>query len=96
MRLKKNIIDKLKQSVYDSFGDVNIYLFGSRTDDTKKGGDIDIAIDSNLSRLEFRKKKIKFISNLIKSNFELKIDIVDYNTKDKLLYKNIRNSALKI
>ncbi len=96
MRLKKNIIDKLKQSVYDSFGDVNIYLFGSRTDDTKKGGDIDIAIDSNLSRLEFRKKKIKFISNLIKNNFELKIDIVDYNTKDKLLYENIRNSALKI
>lgn len=96
MRLKKNIIDKLKQSVYDSFGDVNIYLFGSRTDDTKKGGDIDIAIDSNLSRLEFRKKKIKFISNLIKNNFELKIDIVDYNTKNKLLYENIRNSALKI
>lgn len=96
MRLKKNIIDKIKQSVYDSFGDVNIYLFGSRTDDTKKGGDIDIAIDSNLSRLEFRKKKIKFISNLIKNNFELKVDIVDYNTKDKLLYENIRNSALKI
>lgn len=96
MRLKKNIINKIKQSVYDSFGDVNIYLFGSRTDDTKKGGDIDIAIDSNLSRLEFRKKKIKFISNLIKNNFELKVDIVDYNTKDKLLYENIRNSALKI
>lgn len=96
MRLKKNIIDKLKQSVYDSFGDVNIYLFGSRTDDTKKGGDIDIAIDSNLSRLEFRKKKIKFISNLIKNNFELKIDVVNYNTTDKLLYDNIRNSALKI
>lgn len=96
MRLKKNIIDKIKQSVYDSFGDVNIYLFGSRVDDTKKGGDIDIAIDSNLSRLEFRKKKVKFISNLIKNDFELKIDIVDYNTKDKFLYQNIRNSALKI
>lgn len=96
MRLKKYIIDKLKQSVYESFGDVNIYLFGSRTDDTKKGGDIDIAIDTNLSRLEFRKKKVKLISNLIKNNFELKIDIVDYNTKDKLLYDNIRNSALKI
>ncbi len=96
MRLEKRIIDKLKQVVYNSFGDVNIYLFGSRTDDTKKGGDIDIAIDTNLSRLEFRKSKAKFISNLIKDNFELKIDVFNYNTTDKFLYDNIRNSALKI
>ena len=96
MRLEKRIIDKLKQAVYNSFGDVNIYLFGSRTDDTKKGGDIDIAIDTNLSRLEFRKSKAKFISNLIKDNFELKIDVFNYNTTDKFLYDNIRNSALKI
>ena len=73
MRLEKRIIDKLKQAVYNSFGDVNIYLFGSRIDDTKKCGDIDIAIDTNLLRLEFRKSKAKFISNLIKDNFELKI-----------------------
>ena len=34
MRLEKIIIDKIKEAIYDSFG--NIYLFGSRTDDMKK------------------------------------------------------------
>lgn len=96
MRLKQEIIAKLKLAAQNSFGDVNIYLFGSRVDDTKKGGDIDIAIDTNISRLEFRKNKAKFISNLIKNNFELKIDIVNYNTKDKLLYDSIRDNALKL
>ena len=96
MRLEKRIINKLKKAVYSSFGDVNIYLFGSRTDDEKKGGDIDIAIDANLSRVDFRKNKAKFIANLIKDNFELKVDVVSYNTEDKLLYDNLRNTALKI
>ena len=36
MRLKKVTIDKIKEAIYDSFGNVNIYLFGSRTNDMKK------------------------------------------------------------
>lgn len=96
MRLEKLTIDKLKNAVQNSFGDVNIYLFGSRVDDSKKGGDIDIAIDANLSRVEFRKKKAKFISNLLKNDFELKIDVVNYNTKDTLLHDAIRSNALRI
>jgi len=96
MRLEKRIVDKLKLAVKNSFGDVKVYLFGSRVDDTKKGGDIDIAIDADVSRLEFRKMKAKFISNLIRNDFELKIDVVNYNTKDKLLHEAIRSNALQI
>ena len=33
MRLEKIVIGKIKDAIYDSFGNVNIYLFGSRTDD---------------------------------------------------------------
>lgn len=94
MRLEQRIIDKIKLSVKNSFGDVNIYLFGSRVDDTKKGGDIDIAIDTDLSRSEFRKYKAKLISNLIRNDFELKIDIVNYNTKDTFLYQQIRSNSI--
>ena len=36
MRLEKIVIGKIKDAIYDSFGNVNIYLFGSRTDDMKK------------------------------------------------------------
>lgn len=95
MRLERRIIDKIKSAIKNSFGEVDIYLFGSRVDENKKGGDIDIAIDSNLSRIEFRKHKAKALANLIYSNFEMKIDIVNYNTKDPLLYQEIHSNAIK-
>ena len=62
MRLQTQIINIINDAVEKSFGDVNVYLFGSRVDDSKKGGDIDIAIDSNLSRVDFRRNKAKLIS----------------------------------
>ena len=96
MRLQKVIIDKIKEAIYDSFGNVNIYLFGSRTDDMKKGGDIDIAIDVDLTTSQFHKNKIKFLVNLFKKDFDLKIDIVNYNTKDSLLKKQIEKNAILI
>lgn len=89
MRLENIVLTKIKEAIYDSFGNVKIYLFGSRVDDTKKGGDIDIAIDIDLDSIEFRKKKIKFITYLFKRNFHLKIDLVNLNTKNELLKKQI-------
>lgn len=96
MRLSNRIIDVLQENIKKSFGDVNIYLFGSRTDNTKRGGDIDLAIETNLSKEEFRKKKSLFLSLLIRIDFDYKIDIVNFNTKDKLLYDEIRKNNIKI
>ncbi len=93
MRLKARIINTINDAVGKSFGDVNVYLFGSRVDDTKKGGDIDIAIESDLSRIDFRRSKAKLIAQLIKVDFDFKIDIVNYNTKDQLLKNQITKNA---
>ena len=96
MRLSKKTIKILQDNIKKSFGEVNIYLFGSRTDDTKKGGDIDIAIDTNLSRKDFRKKRSLFLANLIRVNFDYDIDVVNYNTNDELLYNEIRHNKIKL
>jgi len=77
MRLSKRIQNIIKKAVFENFGDVKVYLFGSRTDDTKKGGDIDIAIDTQIDKEEFRKKKIQFFVSLLRVDFDLKIDLVD-------------------
>lgn len=69
MRLEKVIIDKIKEAIYDSFGNVNIYLFESRTNDRKTGGDIDLALDVDISRIEFRKNKIRFFNNSYQKRF---------------------------
>lgn len=96
MRLKENIVQIIVESSQTSFGTVDIYLFGSRTDDSKKGGDIDIAIDIELSREEFRSKKAKFIATLLRKGFDLKIDLVPYNAKDPLLHSQIRKNSIKL
>ena len=96
MRLSNRILNILQENIKKSFGDVGVYLFGSRTDDSKKGGDIDLAIDTNLSRLEFRKQKSKLLALLIKIDFDYKIDVVNFNTKDLLLHDEIQNNHIKI
>ncbi len=53
--------------------DADVYLFGSRTDDLKKGGDIDILILSN--RLKFH-DKLKIKATAFKKIEEQKIDLV--------------------
>jgi len=96
MRLSKRVITILKDNIKKSFGDVNVYLFGSRIDDNKKGGDIDLAIDANLSTQEFRRKKFLFLAMLMKNDFDYKIDIVNFNTKDELLHNEILHNSIKI
>jgi len=96
MRLSKKVMAILQNNIKKSFGDVNVYLFGSRIDDSKKGGDIDLAIDTKLSREEFRKKKSLFLANLIRVDFDYDIDIVNYNTSDELLYNEIQQNHIQI
>ncbi len=96
MRLSKRVVKILQDNIKKSFGDVDIYLFGSRVDSSQRGGDIDLAIDSNLSREEFRKKRAIFLANLIRVDFDYSVDVVDFNTKDELLYYEIRQNCIKI
>ena len=96
MRLSNRLKQCIKKGVLDSFGDVDIYLFGSRTDDTKTGGDIDIAVDVNVSKEVFQQYKVQFVVSLIKQGLDLKIDLVPYNSDDQLLNKEVRKHALKL
>ena len=73
MRLKQEEINILKQKLYTLSTNAKLYLFGSRWDDTKRGGDIDLLVVSDkLSKKDLRALRIDFF------NFfgEQKIDIV--------------------
>ena len=62
MRLSTNEINLIKNKVNIIFGETIIYLFGSRIDDGKKGGDIDLYIISEVNEDLFKKKiKLKTI-----------------------------------
>lgn len=62
MRLSTKEIELIKRKVKSIFGESIIYLFGSRVDDTKIGGDIDLYIVSKINDNLFRKKlKLKIV-----------------------------------
>lgn len=96
MRLQKRLIETIKTSIDESFGEVDVYLFGSRVDDTKKGGDIDLAIDIDIPRGLFREKKVAFFASLMRKGFEHKIDVVPYHTHDALLWQQIQDNHIKL
>ncbi len=73
MRIKKAEIKILKESVRERDPDAEIYLFGSRTNDQAKGGDIDILVLSQ--RLTF-KDQINIKARIFKSLEEQAIHLV--------------------
>jgi len=64
--------------------EAKIWLFGSRADDSKKGGDIDIGILSK--KIDF-KKKLNINSNICEKIGEQKIDLVVSETGDTAFFK---------
>lgn len=82
MRLTPEQINIIKEKTALIFGDDSkIYLFGSRTDDNKKGGDIDLFIDLD-KEIESPVLKTIRLNGLIQQAIGMqKIDII-FHTPD--------------
>ena len=97
MRLKKEYIDYIKRIAKDLFGeDTKVYLFGSRIDERKKGGDIDIYVETNLKTNIFE-KKIELLKCLHDKMGEQKIDVViNNNTTHKYIYEVAKHEGIML
>ena len=75
MRLSEQEIDAIRRSFRETFESGMLYLFGSRVDDRRRGGDIDLYIVPD--RYEnVARKKIAFLAELKRRIGEQKIDVV--------------------
>lgn len=95
MRLKPEQIEFIKNKLAPIQRNAEIYLFGSRTDDQAKGGDIDILILSEkpIKRSDIRQFKINFYK---KFGWQ-KIDVVSFLFKQENPFKNIAlDEAIKL
>lgn len=92
MRLLKEEINVLKNKLSSLSSKAKIYLFGSRIDDTKKGGDIDLLVVSDtLTKKDMRLLRVDFYEHF----GEQKIDIVlDDGTFSNIFNKIIFQKAI--
>ena len=95
MRLSKKYIETIKEKFIEFFKDGEIYLFGSRLDDSKKGGDIDLylVVKDHTNLFE---KKIKFLSRVKRVLGEQKIDIVFNEDKNRLIEQEAIKWGIKL
>ena len=62
MRLTELEITAIKNTFQEVFGRGEVYLFGSRLLENKRGGDIDLFLECDTHN-DLHKKKIVFLSN---------------------------------
>lgn len=99
MRLSEFEIDSIKNMAEQHFGkDVQVYLFGSRVNNQKRGGDIDLFIRTSQDITLTTRAKIEFVSNLIERIGEQKIDVVLENqiAESSGFLRTIYQTAIKI
>ena len=100
MRLSAVELEKIKItfSLFRS-EDAELYLFGSRTDNTKKGGDIDLLIIFKDSEQSARFKKLDFLVALKKVLGERRIDVTNatpHEIETDEFLKVVFSGAMKI
>jgi len=96
MRLSDHYKKVIKQTALEIWGDkASVILFGSRVDDSKKGGDIDLLLQINEDEdaKEIVRKKVKFLSQLDIRLGEQKIDLIVATKENQCM--NIVQTAMQ-
>lgn len=76
LRLTNSEKELIKKAFYETFQSGKIYLFGSRVDDTKRGGDIDLYLSPDQRYENEIELKRKFQVLLFEYLGDQKIDVV--------------------
>ncbi|CAK0743787.1 Nucleotidyltransferase domain-containing protein [Gammaproteobacteria bacterium] len=96
MRLTPKEIELIKKAFHEIMGDGRIYLFGSRVDDTKRGGDIDLYLCPRECTDNMHQKKIKFLVKLDEYLGEQKIDVVIARDQTRLIEQEALRTGLEL
>ncbi|MGE4341443.1 MAG: nucleotidyltransferase family protein [Pigmentiphaga sp.] len=99
MRLTAEQAAIIRQSARTSFGpQARVWLFGSRVDDNKRGGDIDLLVkpDQGMSD-SLLLRKIRFLSQLERAMGEQKIDVViEYEHDPRPIVEIARQTGIEL
>jgi uncharacterized protein len=94
MRISKEKVAFLKKQITAVYPDAEVYLFGSRVDDTKKGGDVDILVLTDTpSKLSSNNR---ILISFFKQFGEQKIDLLVENDAHKPFVKVALERAIQL
>jgi len=93
MRLTTIEISDIKMIIQQIDEKADIYLYGSRIDDAKRGGDIDLLVISDA--IDFN-KKLEIAGNLFEALGEQKVDLLIESNFSKPFVSHIKNTAIKL
>ena len=86
----------IKRLASDLFNSTLVLIFGSRVDMHKKGGDIDIYIETD-KKEDILRSKIAFLREFEKLFGEQKVDvIVDNGTKEKTIFEIAKREGVAL
>ena len=95
MRLSNYTVDQIKKSFNEIFDEGSLYLFGSRVDDSLRGGDIDLFIEMK-DKSDLFEKKIKFLARLKRAIGDQRIDVVFNEDDSRLVEQEMRKCAIML
>ena len=95
MRLSTSQIEIIRDTTHQNFGaDASVWLFGSRVDDTKRGGDVDLYVDSTRKNTLLSALRCKIA---LEDSLDLHVDlIVKEPGKDKPIYQLAKTQGVQL
>lgn len=99
MRLTEQSIDIIRNSVEEVFGtEASVLLFGSRTDDSARGGDIDLLIQSESPIHDSQRKILQLVARLQRRLGDQPIDVIvlDPQTEKQAIHREALRTGVKL
>ena len=98
MRLSEKDRNLIKQTCREVFGTDEVYLFGSRVDDSERGGDIDLYIvpKPSIPSSEWLERKIQFLTRVKQRIGDQKIDVVLAKDPQRPIEQEARTHGVRL
>jgi predicted nucleotidyltransferase len=101
MRLDQDQIATIRRSARELYGNnAHVWLFGSRVDDNRRGGDIDLYVEPEIQNPAMLvEAKLRFLMELHRQFGEQKIDVVIHRAgckEDLPIYRIARETGVQL
>ena len=95
MRISAAQRQSIVQATRQSFGDdARVWLFGSRVDDSRRGGDVDLYVETSMSHPLLKELRCKLS---IEESLDLQVDlVVNDNKSSKPIFKIAKDTGIQL